>query len=224
MVWSTMNLLQILDELKQDKYFESCISHWEVVPPKEPVYSEFPAGMNPRIRSVLEKRGIRKLYSHQATAIENILAGKNVVTVTPTASGKTLCYNLPVVNAVLERPESRALYLFPTKALSQDQVAELHEMVTDMEVDIKTYTFDGDTPRSARAAIRTAGHIVVTNPDMLHSGILPHHTRWIKLFENLKFVVIDEIHHYRGVIGPAIHLLFRHHRQSHGVDPEDHRG
>jgi len=204
-----MNLLQILDELKQDRYLQSCISHWEVVPPKEPVYAEFPAGMNPRIKSVLEKRGIRKLYSHQATAIESILAGKNVVTVTPTASGKTLCYNLPVVNAILEKPETRALYLFPTKALSQDQVAELHEMVTGMEVDIKTYTFDGDTPRSARAAIRTAGHIVVTNPDMLHSGILPHHTRWIKLFENLKFVVIDEVHHYRGIFGSHLGNVIR---------------
>ena len=218
-----MNLLQILDELKEDKYLRSCISHWEVVPPKEPVYAEFPAGMNSRIKSVLEKRGIRKLYSHQATAIENVLAGKNVVTVTPTASGKTLCYNLPVVNAVLEKPESRALYLFPTKALSQDQVAELHEMVTEMEADIRTYTFDGDTPRSARAAIRTAGHIVVTNPDMLHSGILPHHTRWIKLFENLKFVVIDEIHHYRGIFGSHLGNVIRRLKRVcrfYGSDPQ----
>jgi DEAD/DEAH box helicase domain-containing protein len=218
-----MNLLQILDELRQDKYLQSCISHWEVVPPREAVYAEFPAGMNPRIKSVLEKRGIRKLYSHQATAIESILAGRNVVTVTPTASGKTLCYNLPVVNAVLERPESRALYLFPTKALSQDQVAELHEMVTEMEVDIKTYTFDGDTPRSARAAIRTAGHIVVTNPDMLHSGILPHHTRWIKLFENLKFVVIDEVHHYRGIFGSHLGNVIRRLKRVckfYGSDPQ----
>lgn len=218
-----MNLLQILDELKQDKYLQSCISHWEVVPPREAIYSEFPAGMNPRIKSVLEKRGIRKLYSHQATAIENILAGKNVVTVTPTASGKTLCYNLPVVNAVLEKPESRALYLFPTKALSQDQVAELHEIVTDLDADIKTYTFDGDTPRSARAAIRTAGHIVVTNPDMLHSGILPHHTRWIKLFENLKFVVIDEIHHYRGIFGSHLGNVIRRLKRIctfYGSDPQ----
>ncbi|MGB2988703.1 MAG: DEAD/DEAH box helicase [Candidatus Zixiibacteriota bacterium] len=218
-----MNLLQILDELKEDKYLQSCISHWEVVPPKEPVYAEFPAGMNPRIRSVLEKRGIRKLYSHQATAIENILAGRNVVTVTPTASGKTLCYNLPVVNAVLEKPESRALYLFPTKALSQDQVAELHQLVTDLDADIRTYTFDGDTPRSARAAIRTAGHIVVTNPDMLHSGILPHHTRWIKLFENLKFVVIDEIHHYRGIFGSHLGNVIRRLKRIcafYGSDPQ----
>jgi DEAD/DEAH box helicase domain-containing protein len=204
-----MNLLQILDQFKQDRYFKSCISHWEVIPPREAVYSEFPASINPRIKSVLQRRGISKLYSHQATAVENILSGRNVAIVTPTASGKTLCYNLPVMNTVLEKPESRALYLFPTKALSQDQVAELHQLVTDLDVDIKTYTFDGDTPRSARAAIRTAGHIVVTNPDMLHSGILPHHTRWIKLFENLKFVVIDEIHHYRGVFGSHLANVIR---------------
>lgn len=129
--------------------------------------------------------------------------------VTPTASGKTLCYNLPVVNTILEKPETKALYIFPTKALSQDQVAELHQLVTDLDADIKTYTFDGDTPRSARAAIRTAGHIVVTNPDMLHTGILPHHTRWIKLFENLRFVVIDEIHHYRGVFGSHLANVIR---------------
>jgi DEAD/DEAH box helicase domain-containing protein len=204
-----MNLLQILDELKQDKGLQDCIPHWEVIPPKEAVYSEFPQAINPRIKSVLQKRGIARLYSHQATAIENILSGKSVVIVTPTASGKTLCYNLPVVNSVLEKPETRALYLFPTKALSQDQVAELHEIVTELDADIKTYTFDGDTPRSARAAIRTAGHIVVTNPDMLHSGILPHHTRWIKLFENLRYVVIDEIHHYRGVFGSHLANVIR---------------
>jgi len=204
-----MNLPQILDRLRQDRYFQSCISHWEVIPPREAVYSEFPPNINPGIKSVLQKRGINKLYSHQATAIENIHSNKNVAIVTPTASGKTLCYNLPVVNTILEKPESRALYLFPTKALSQDQVAELHQLVTDLSADIKTYTFDGDTPRSARAAIRTAGHIVVTNPDMLHTGILPHHTRWIKLFENLRFVVIDEIHHYRGVFGSHLANVIR---------------
>lgn len=218
-----MNLLQVLDELKQNRRFHGCISHWEVIPPREAVYAEFPPGMNPGIKSVLQKRGISRLYSHQATAIEKVLSGKNVVIVTPTASGKTLCYNLPVVNSVMEKPETRALYLFPTKALSQDQVAELHEMVTDLEVNIKTYTFDGDTPRSARAAIRTAGHIVVTNPDMLHSGILPHHTRWIKLFENLKYVVIDEIHHYRGVFGSHLANVIRRLKRIcrfYGSDPQ----
>jgi DEAD/DEAH box helicase domain-containing protein len=129
--------------------------------------------------------------------------------VTPTASGKTLCYNLPVIQTILENRAARALYLFPTKALSQDQVVELHEIVTLLDEDIKTFTFDGDTPVSARKAIRTAGHIVVTNPDMLHQGILPHHTRWIKLFENLRYVVIDEIHNYRGVFGSHLANVIR---------------
>jgi len=218
-----MNLLQILDQLKQDRYFQDCISHWEVIPPREAIYSGFPLSINTRIKSVLQKRGIRKLYSHQATAIENVLSNKNVVIVTPTASGKTLCYNLPVVNTILEKHQTRALYLFPTKALSQDQVAELHQLITDLDADVKTYTFDGDTPRSARAAIRTAGHIVVTNPDMLHMGILPHHTRWIKLFENLKFVVIDEIHHYRGVFGSHLANVIRRLKRIcrfYGSDPQ----
>jgi len=218
-----MNLLQILDQFKVDNYVKDCISHWEAIPPREAILSEFPEEIETRIKSVLEKRGIRKLYSHQALAIENIFSGKNVVIVTPTASGKTLCYNLPVVNKILERAESRALYLFPTKALSQDQVAELHQLITDLDCDIKTYTFDGDTPRSARVAIRTAGHVVVTNPDMLHTGILPHHTRWIKLFENLKFVVIDEVHHYRGVFGSHLANVIRRLKRIcrfYGSDPQ----
>ena len=218
-----MNLLQILDQFKTDGYFKDCISHWEVIPPREAVYAEFLEEIDPKIKSVLEKRGIKKLYSHQAIALENIFSGKNVVIVTPTASGKTLCYNLPVINKILNEPESRALYLFPTKALSQDQVAELHQLITDLDCDVKTYTFDGDTPRSARIAIRTAGHVVVTNPDMLHTGILPHHTRWIKLFENLKFVVIDEVHHYRGVFGSHLANVIRRLKRVcrfYGSDPQ----
>ncbi len=218
-----MNLLQILDQFKTDRYIRACISHWEVIAPREATWAEFPEGIDTRIKAVLEKRGVRRLYSHQASAIEKISSGKNVVIVTPTASGKTLCYNLPVVNRILEKPESRALYLFPTKALSQDQVAELHQLITDLDSDIKTYTFDGDTPRSARVAIRTAGQVVVTNPDMLHAGILPHHTRWIKLFENLKFVVIDEIHHYRGVFGSHLANVIRRLKRVcrfYGSDPQ----
>ncbi len=142
-----------------------------------------------------------------------MLDNKNAVIVTPTASGKTLCYNLPVLDTILSNPEARALYLFPTKALSQDQVNELYELIKVMEADIsfeiKTYTFDGDTPASARKAIRSSGHVVVTNPDMLHQGILPHHTKWVKLFENLQYVVIDELHTYRGVYGSHMANLVR---------------
>jgi DEAD/DEAH box helicase domain-containing protein len=131
------------------------------------------------------------------------------VAVTPTASGKTYCYNLPVLQSLLDNDEGRALYLFPTKALAQDQVAELQELANLMDVDIKTHTYDGDTPPTVRNAIRNAGHIVVTNPDMLHSAILPHHTKWVKLFENLKFIVIDEVHAYRGVFGSHVANVIR---------------
>jgi DEAD/DEAH box helicase domain-containing protein len=157
----------------------------------------------------LRARGVSRLYSHQRDAYEALESGNNVCVVTPTASGKTLCYNLPVLNRLLEEPNSRALYLFPTKALSQDQVVELTETITTLDVKIGAYTFDGDTPASARKAVRNAGHIVVTNPDMLHAGILPHHTIWIRLFENLRYVVIDEIHHYRGVFGSHLANVIR---------------
>jgi len=143
--------------------------------------------------------------------------------VTPTASGKTLCYNIPVLNSILENIESRALFLFPTKALSQDQMNELHGLIIETGTNIKTFTYDGDTQRSARKAIRHAGHIVVTNPDMLHGGILPHHTKWTGLFENLDYVVIDEIHHYRGVFGSHVANVIRRLKRIcrfYGSDPQ----
>jgi DEAD/DEAH box helicase domain-containing protein len=196
-----MTLEQILDSLQTDSEFRDNIAHWRTIPAREATFAEFPPGIDRRLIATLTSRGITKLYSHQAEAITSISGGNDVVIVTPTASGKTLCYNIPVLNTILKDPNARALYLFPTKALSQDQLAELYDLIQRLDVDIKTYTFDGDTPQTARRAIRSAGHIVVTNPDMLHAGILPHHTKWIKLFENLKYVVIDETHHYRGVFG-----------------------
>jgi DEAD/DEAH box helicase domain-containing protein len=141
--------------------------------------------------------------------VEELARGHSVVTVTPTASGKTLCYNLPVLDRILKEPTSRALYLFPTKALSQDQLSELHGLIEDLGEEIGTYTFDGDTPQHARRRVRHAGHIVITNPDMLHAGVLPHHTTWIKLFENLRYVVIDELHAYRGVFGSHLANVLR---------------
>lgn len=185
------------------------VTHWEALPAKEGVYVDFPRYVEARLVEVLKAQGIDRLYSHQGTAVDLVSQGKNAVVVTPTASGKSLCYNLPVLNSILKDPDIRALYLFPTKALSQDQVAELLDLIEALGVDIKTYTFDGDTPASARKAIRTAGQIVVTNPDMLHTGILPHHTRWVKLFETLQYVVIDEVHHYRGVFGSHLTNVIR---------------
>ena len=135
--------------------------------------------------------------------------GRDVVLVTPTASGKTLCYNIPVLQKIIEEPETRAIYLFPTKALANDQMTEVHHLIGEMKADIKTFTYDGDTPDDARQAIRKQGHVVVTNPDMLHAGILPHHTKWQKLFSNLKYVVVDELHTYRGVFGSHVTNVFR---------------
>ena len=152
---------------------------------------------------------MRRPYSHQAAAAEAVHDGKNVVIVTPTASGKTLCYNLPVLNAILEDTDTRAIYLFPTKALAQDQLAELHDLNTRLENRFGVFTYDGDTPSDARKAIREKGHLVLTNPDMLHTGILPHHARWTRLFENLRYIVIDELHTYRGVFGSHLCNVLR---------------
>ena len=204
-----MNVSQLADQLRRDSHFMKDVTRWEVLPAREARTLPFPACMDDRLRPVLAARGIHELYTHQAHSLEAVARGEDVTVVTPTASGKTMCYNLPVLSAILKDEDSRALYLFPTKALSADQVSELYEMIEAMGVDIKTYTYDGDTPAAARKAVRQAGHIVVTNPDMLHSGILPHHTKWVKLFENLKYIVIDEIHTYRGVFGSNLANVLR---------------
>ncbi len=183
------------------------------LPARDAQHAPFPAGIDERLRAVLQDRGVDQLYSHQAAAIDHVLAGRHVVITTPTASGKTLCYNAPVLNSVLGDPATRALYLFPTKALAQDQLAELHELSEQLSrrsaIEIGAFTYDGDTPQDARRAIRGRAHVVLSNPDMVHSGILPHHTRWAKLFENLRYVVIDELHAYRGVFGSHLTNVLR---------------
>lgn len=179
------------------------------LPPRPGSFNDYPPDVHPRLVEALKKKGFSSLYSHQSQAWQKIREGKNVVVVTPTASGKTLCYNLPVLDCILRDPSSRAIYLFPTKALSQDQRAELDETIELLGEEIKIYTYDGDTPQDARRAIRSQGHIIITNPDMLHSGILPHHTKWIKLFENLKYIIIDELHNYRGVFGSHVANVIR---------------
>ena len=199
----------VLDELRKDRDFMRQVALWKEIKPEEGRYRDFPGDISPKLRSVLSDMGYKKLNCHQEEAYTSVRAHEHVVVVTPTASGKTLCYNLPVIQSILEEPSARALYLFPTKARSQDQVVELQEIVDLLKEDIKTYTFDGDTPPAVRTTIRASGHIVVTNPDMLHQGILPHHTRWVKLFENLRYVVIDEVHHYRGVFGSHLANVIR---------------
>ncbi len=171
-------------------------------------YADFPEGLDPRIARALRQRGVQRLYSHQRCAWDRVGEGRHTVVVTPTASGKSLCYHLPVLQSVLE-DKAKALYLFPTKALSQDQVAEILELNKAGELGVRAFTFDGDTPGDARKAVRTRGDIVVSNPDMLHQGILPHHTKWAQFFENLRTVVIDEMHTYRGVFGSHMANLLR---------------
>lgn len=218
-----MNVDQVVERFLTDPHIAANVAAYRELPASEAQYQDFPPEIDPRLMDAFRRGGISRLYSHQREAIDEVIAGKNVAVVTPTASGKTLCYNVPVLNSVLADSSSRALYLFPTKALSQDQVAELHDVVTALGVDIKTFTYDGDTPQTARKAIRSAGHIVVTNPDMLHTGILPHHTRWIRLFENLRFVVVDELHVYRGVFGSHVTNVLRRLKRIcsyYGSDPQ----
>ncbi len=218
-----MNVAQTLDRLRQDETFVKNLTTWHTIQERPPRYAPFPEGLSSRLVEGLRKRGIEGLYTHQHQAVEAALRGEHVCVVTPTASGKTLCYNVPVLNTLLANPEARALYLFPTKALSQDQMHELTSTIEGLEVKLGAYTFDGDTPPSARKAVRSAGHVVVTNPDMLHTGILPHHTIWIRLFENLRYVVIDEVHHYRGVFGSHLANVLRRLKRIcafYGSDPQ----
>ena len=192
-------------------------------PAREAQWAEFPGWVHTNLIAAYAAKGIRRLYTHQAAGADAAHAGKNVVVVTPTASGKTLCYNLPVLNAILENPDTRALYLFPTKALAQDQLAELYDLNQRLENSFGVFTYDGDTPSDARKAIREKGHIVLSNPDMLHTGILPHHTRWTRLFENLRFIVLDELHTYRGVFGSHLCNVLRRLRRIarfYGCDPQ----
>jgi DEAD/DEAH box helicase domain-containing protein len=176
-------------------------------------YAAFPEALDARLVRALAARGIAQLYTHQAEAVSHAIGRRNVVVITPTASGKTLCYNAPVLDAILQNSASRALYLFPTKALAQDQLAELQTLCETIDAAtgdaVGVFTYDGDTPQDARRTIRSRAHIVLSNPDMVHSGILPHHPRWAKLFENLKFVVIDELHAYRGVFGSHLCNVLR---------------
>ena len=196
-----MNLEQLMDQFSHNGALRENITNWHEIPPKEAVYADIPDELDERLVASLAKRGIHKLYTHQSASIEAALAGEDIVVVTPTASGKTLCYNLPVVNAILTDASARAMFLFPTKALSHDQSDELDDLIKQTGASIKAFSYDGDTPQSARKAIRQAGSIVVTNPDMLHGAILPNHTKWTRLFESLKYIVIDELHHYGGVFG-----------------------
>ncbi len=204
-----MSIEEIIQSWKRSKNISPCLTDLRIFKKREGRYQPFPDFLHPLLKEALRSEGIESLYSHQAEAIQHVQEGQDVVVVTPTASGKTLCYNLPVLNKNLSDPSSKAFYLFPTKALSQDQMFELQNLTKRLEKPIRTFTYDGDTPQDARQAIRTQGDVVITNPDMLHTGILPHHTKWATFFQSLRFVVIDELHTYRGVFGSHMTNVLR---------------
>src|SRR5664279_3212655 len=199
----------VLDDLLAEPSMARGVVHHERIPARAARTAPLPAWLDPRIRHGLELRGINELYIHQAEAVEAVHAGRDVVVVTPTASGKSLCYTLPVLQALANDRSARALFLFPTKALGQDQVAEFSTLAQLSGLDVAAATYDGDTPAPIRSAIRTAGQVVVTNPDMLHAAILPHHTKWFQLFEQLQVIVVDELHTYRGVFGSHVANVLR---------------
>jgi len=214
---------EIVEQLAARDHSGEVLTAVHRIPAREAKFAAMPAWVRQELAAAYREKGVARLYSHQAAAAEAVRDGLNVVVVTPTASGKTLCYNLPVLNAVLENTDTRALYLFPTKALAQDQLAELHDLSARLDHRFGVFTYDGDTPADARRAIREQGHIVLTNPDMLHTGILPHHTRWTRLFENLRYIILDELHTYRGVFGSHLANVLRRLRRIarfYGSEPQ----
>jgi len=211
-----------IERLVADPALAPLIAAHRELEPLPPRYVPWPDGLHPGLVAALRARGVEALYTHQAHAVESALAGRNVCVVTPTASGKTLCYNLPVLDTVARDAAARAIYLFPTKALAADQLVELRALADTAGIGLKTNTYDGDTPPNVRSVVRSAGQVVITNPDMLHAAILPHHTKWFKLFENLQFVVIDELHTYRGLFGSHVANVIRRFRRicrHYGSDP-----
>jgi DEAD/DEAH box helicase domain-containing protein len=179
------------------------------LPPRRARTVPLPDDLHPDLAAALRAQGIGALYVHQARALAEARRGRHTVVVTPTASGKTLCYNLPVLDRLLKTGRTTALYVYPTKALAQDQRAALGELLRRAGWPDAAWTYDGDTPADARSAVRDRGHLVLTNPDMLHAAILPHHARWARLFQGLEFVVLDEVHHYRGVFGSHLANVIR---------------
>jgi len=200
---------RIVRDLKRKPPTADCITATFEIDAIDARTELFPDHVPKKLREALGGVGIYELYKHQRMAVDAVQRGEDVVVVTPTASGKSLCYNLPVLQAVMERPEARAFYLFPTKALAQDQVGSLQALIDELDVPVRTFTYDGDTPADARTAVRTRGHVIVSNPDMLHAGILPNHPRWRKVLQDLEFIVLDEIHTYRGIFGSHVANVIR---------------
>jgi DEAD/DEAH box helicase domain-containing protein len=199
----------LLERLRLEGDMASNVTSWQAVAARSAEYGPMPTDLDPRLVKQLAAQGIEHLYMHQSEAVRQVLGGRHVVVVTPTASGKTLCYNLPVLNALLQDPATRALYLFPTKALAHDQLEGLQAFAEALALDATIAAYDGDTPQGRRAKIRQSASVIVSNPDMLHVGILPYHTRWRGFFANLRYVVIDEMHTYRGIFGSHVANVLR---------------
>ncbi|HUU82938.1 MAG TPA: DEAD/DEAH box helicase, partial [Phycisphaerae bacterium] len=213
-----MNVESLLTRIRASRRYRDQIVHLEELPARPARFAEPSAPLHPAIRDALASLGIERLYTHQAAAVDAAVAGRDVVIVTSTASGKTLCYNVPVLSALLQDPGARALYLFPTKALAQDQLGALQRLIAadPRLAHIKASTYDGDTPQSRRKAARAGASIILTNPDMLHSTILPQHGRWARegFLTNLRYVVIDELHSYRGIFGSQVAGVIRRLRRA----------
>lgn len=199
-----------------------CFTAERALPPAEAEFGPIPPRLHPSLHRALQNRGISQLYTHQVKAVDAALSGEHVVVATPTASGKSLCFHLPVLDALIGDEEATSLFIYPTKALSRDQEHNLRELMSQAELRTGAMVFDGDTPADARKAARERCRVVLTNPDMLHAGILPNHARWANLFQGLRYVVLDELHTYRGVFGSHMaHVLARLRRVArfHGSDP-----
>src|SRR6185437_2582905 len=221
--WSTPTGLDgVVSGWLASGYVRPCLTADRTLPPRPARLAPFPESLEAPLAAALRARGIEQLYEHQARAYEAARKGKHVVVATPTASGKSLCFHLPVLSALAQEPDASALYLYPTKALARDQEANLRQLIGEAGLGIPAVVYDGDTPGDARRAARERSPIVMTNPDMIHAGILPHHAHWARTFQKLKYVIIDELHTYRGVFGSHVsHVIARLRRAArfHGSDP-----
>jgi len=205
-----MDVATFLERLGTQRFFSGQIVHVQELPDRPAMYVDVPGGLHPAIQAALQQQGIGRLYCHQADAIDRVRQGRHIVIVTGTASGKTLCYNIPVLETLIQDPLATALCMYPTKALAQDQLRGLGKFqLPDKEIQFLAGTYDGDTPQNLRRRLRDGGNVILTNPDMLHQGILPHHARWNRFFTHLKYVVIDEVHAYRGVFGSHLANVVR---------------
>jgi len=220
-----MNFIDFIRDLEKAPGLSGRAVHIEEIPPRKAQYGHLARRLPSEVKVALERMEIRRLYIHQAKAINLAREGKNVVIATSTASGKTLCYNIPVAERLVSQESARALYIFPTKALAQDQLRALGQFARDIPSlgqALKAGTYDGDTPSSSRKKVRQNMRIVLTNPDMLHQAILPYHAKWADFFEGLSYIVVDEIHQYRGIFGSHVANVFRRLRRvctRYGADP-----